>query len=295
MAVAGICDLPGSPRIGFTVNGGIVATRTVLCPWVSWRTYATELAPATIVIGTQVVQKPGAQLPHLTSLRVTGFEMEPYYGQNDRISMDEDDLSEPTEPFAYKNAKFTINYAVPTAPQSEAEAVDVDPVPFLEHHITSGGQLLSVTSDIWIWKVGTVAPDSETAVPRMIATTQHSVSWPRVINPHWPNLENFKAHVNEFPIKLRGYEYPAETLLYLNYDMGETVMTTGDRAYNLTLNFEGKRVRNEVIGSGYDEYGGHNHFWDKNTGKWDKLVRFGNLTKHPYPKADFNDLFKALP
>jgi hypothetical protein len=297
MAVAGICDLPGSPKISYTQNGGITATRTVKCPWVDWRDYADELAPATEVIGTVVTQKPGAPFPHLTTLRVTGFDIEPYFGPSDRITTDEDDLSIEEEPFAYKFAKFVIQYGAPTSPQSatgDNSSEGRDPVPFLEHRITSGGQLLSMaTESIWIWRVGTAPPDVDTPVPRMIATTQHDVSWPRVPEPNWPNLENFKGHVNEEPFTLRGYEYPAQTLLYLSYDMQQTVMTSGSIAYNLTLHFEGKLVKNEVTDDIYDEYGGHNHFWDKNTGRWDKLVLFNNLEKHPYPKANFNNLFIA--
>lgn len=295
MAVDNICDLPGSPKFHYTTNGGITATRVVQCPWVSWRDYATELAPLTIVIGTEVVQKPGATLPHLPSLRVTAFDMEPYYGERDAITTEEDDLSQEDEPFAYKFAKFTISYGAPTAPQSVEDAEGIDPVPFLEHRLTSGGQLLDVAADSqWKWNAtGSLVDADAQKLSVMVATTQHSVFWPRVIQPNFPNLENFKGHVNNAAFTLRGYEYPAGTLMYLNYDLGETVLTDGSTAYNITLNFEGKRVHNQNVSGSFDEYGGHNHYWNKDFGAWDKVVGADNAARSPFPTEDFLKLFEA--
>lgn len=294
MAVAGVCEVNGTLEISYTVNGGLTARRSMKCPWESWQAYATQLAPLTVVIGTAVVQKPPEPLPYLTALRVAGFRVAPFYGEKDRVTNPEE-VTDDTSLSEFEFARFDIDYAIPTSPQTDDEALERgDPVPFLEHRVTSGGQLIDVYDNVWIWKTSTAVLDTDAQrVPVMVATTQHSVFWPRVIQPHYDNLENFHGHVNETAFKLRGHEYPAETLMYMNYDETEVLQSDGTSAVNLTLHFEGKRVKNQDFAGGYDEFGGHNHFYNKDTGKWDKIVRPTDADHSPHPKADFNDLFKA--
>lgn len=318
MTVA-ITELPGSPKGQYTESGIYVFTRMVRTLWSDIDAYAQQLQPATIVIGNQIVHYPGEAFPGFTNFRVRSFEFEPFFGTQDLITNQVDDSS--TDPPDYNHAKWTIQYAIPTSPQSSAAANEQrnkDPVPFLEHSITSGGQFLTLgTKDgadlDWNWValvsntdtvIEAVEADQE-RIAAIIGTTQHTVSWPRIPQPNWLALENYKAHVNEDPFTLRGHEYPAQALLYMGYDSHETVMTDGTKAWNLTIKFEGKRVSNTAwtaptsaaatyYGTDVDDYGGHNHYWNKTAKAWLRVSKRENAAQDgPYPLANFNELFQA--
>ena len=285
-----VYELPGSPRGSFQ-NGRMTATRELKVAWSDIEAYMAELMPATTVVGSTVSQYPGAAFPYIAGLYVESFTWEPFWGKDDRIT------NECSIPVQYDSVRFTVNYAVPNYPVTQEQAAEQqDPVPFLEHAITSGGQLLDIAApNDWRFQVSTALVGDDVPVAVMVGTTQHSVHWPRVVQPNWPNLDNFCGHVNEETFYLGGKEYPAETLLYINYDRRDVVMTNGTTSHDLTLHFEGKRVKNSAasVSEGYDEYGGHNHFWDKDAAAWAKVYRSGATSTHPFPKAAFNDLFKA--
>ena len=327
-----INELPGSPKGQYTESGIYVFTRMVRTAWADIDAYAQQLQPASVVVGTQIVQYPGEQFPGFTNFRVRSFEFEPFFGTSDRILVDLDAFGDPIyvldstlEPPDYTHAKWTIQYAIPTSPQSTAAANDPknkDPVPFLEHTITSGGQFLTLgTKDVadkdWYWVAGAefdneildysvvaLEPDVE-RIAAIIGTTQHAVSWPRIPQPNWLALENYKSHVNESAFTLRGHVYPLQCLLYMGYDARETVMTDGTRAFNLTIKFEGKRVRNnnwvaptDPSSAFYrhlvDNYGGHNHFWNKSVKAWLRVTKSIDAEHSgPYPTASFDELFQA--
>lgn len=316
-----VCELPGSPVIRYSGSGGVFAAeRRLKVAWTDIDAFVAELLPISTTTGSQVSQVLGAEFPYITGLYVDDFEIAPFYANKDRITNS-------VVPVEYADALFTVKYSAPpffaeggTFPQP----VETDPVTFLEHKTTSGGQLLSLEASAGYWKYihrSTVdtdpSPTAEeyleivhasvpegTSLPVLVTTSQHSVHWPRVPRPNWPNLNNYKGHVNESVFYLGGYPYQPETLMYLNYDREDKVMSNRFPVHDLTLHFEGKEVRNpdptindeNGVPIRVDELGGHNHYWNKAVGAWMKVatgVSGGVATKSPFPKADFNLLFQA--
>lgn len=279
-------DVAGSPTGGQDAQGRF-GRRVVLVNWSDVDAYCQELIPPT----SGIVQQPAASFSATdTNLRVASYTWAPYWGESDRPTNPSDCG---TAPPTYTYAKFTIDYRYPTSPQDNSAATSRgDPVPFLEHSVTGGGQLLLLRQDStatsrWQWEYGQDVPDTEdTPISVMLGTNQHSVFWPRVVTPNWTNLEKFRSTINSGTFKLRGYTYPAETLLYLGYDFGETVMSNGAVAYNVRLNFESKTVQ---LDDG--SFGGHNHFWDKSVSEWIKVVKSDNSAQSPYKTNNFSSLF----
>ena len=321
MAVS-FCELPGSPKA--TYNGKTFGfTRTVRVAWADAYAFALELAPLTVVLGNQIVQVGGVSFPGFAAARVATFNWEPMHSGNDRITGGGTSMTVASNPAEYQWAKFTINYAVPEAAQDGDDVAVDDPVAFLRHRITSGGQLLTVPSfeddDYkWVWQTDDGIPvdvPEGTPIPVMVSTSSHSVTWPRVIQPNWRALEGLKGHVNDSAITLRGYPHDPETILYLNYDAQRDVLTDGTRAWEITIHFETKEVTanfaqwNKVTGAWEDAtvVGGHNHFWREDSGSWRRVVTKASYDSvspanasvydtdlvSPYPRADLTELFLA--
>lgn len=323
MAVS-FCELSGSPKA--TYNGKTFGfTRMLRVAGSDAYAFALELAPLTVVLGNQIVQVGGAAYPDFPAARVNNFNWEPFHGDRSKIdsSTPATAMNLSSSPNAYDYVKFTINYAVPEASQDGDDDADDDPVAFLRHRISSGGQLLTLpsTSDtdkLWLWQLGGMAEEAvpeDTPVPVMISTSSHSVTWPRVIQPNWRALEGLKGHVNNADLTLRGYPYGPETLLYLNYDASRDILSDGTRAWEITIHFESKEVTvnapvwNKSKGSWQDTIvtGGHNHFWSESQGAWRRIVTHetyesvapADATTYdtdlvsPYPRADLTELFLA--
>lgn len=323
MAVS-FCELPGSPKANF--NGKTFGfTRMLRVAGSDAYAFALELAPLTVVLGNQIVQVGGASFPDFPAARVSSFNWEPYYGDRTKIASATPTtaMTLSSSPAYYDYVKFNVNYAVPEASQDGDDDADEDPVPFLRHRISSGGQLLTVPSSDdddqkWVWQTDDGTPvdiPDDVPIPVMVSTSSHSVTWPRVIQPNWRALEGLKGHVNSAAMTLRNYPHAPETVLYLNYDAQRDVLADGTRAWEITIHFETKEVTasvaqwNKVSGSWEDVavVGGHNHYWNDQTGNWRRVVTKASYDAvapatadvydtdlvSPYPRADLTELFVA--
>lgn len=282
-------DQAGSPQGGFD-GSGLYIRRRVLVPWSDIDNYSRELLPPSTVSGSTINQFPGASLAGFTGFIVSSYSWEPYFGDSDRPTNPQDCG---TAAPSYEFARFNIEYRIPSFPISSGGAASRgDPVPFLQHRMTSGGDVLNLeqgdTNGRWFFETANEYVPEGVPIPKFVGTTQHDLHWPKVPKPNWPNLELFKGSVNDAPFKLRNYEYPAEQLLYLNYDSVEVVMTDGNVAYDLTIHFSAKSVE---VSPGV--YGGHNHYWNGDLSRWERVVLDTDSTVSPYPRNNFANLFTA--
>lgn len=325
MAVS-IDELVGSPTGGFTSGGKYSIQRRVIVAWGDIAAYSQELMPPSFATGNSSSQSLGQEFPGNPTLRVMSFTWSPHFGGNvPAIAQSAGGVN------FYDQALFTIDYGIPDIEDQDDEDQQ-DPVPLLSHSGQGGGQFLLIPGETLQWEDlggSNLAPVSSDAKPGVfVGTTGHSVTWPRVPRPPWDNLENLKGMVNRTAFTLRGYAYPPETLLYLNYSFSRDVMSDGNRAWKITLNFESKQVRAEdeyevnaetgerVLMAGEDGIGGHNHFWRKGL-QYDptekryvyppgfyriekRVVRPDNISdeaylemKRIYKTEDFNKLFRS--
>ena len=258
--------------------------------------FIREYKPTTVLTGNSIQQSPGKAYPTNNLLRVRTVRLAPVSGAV--IVGDASGIN------LYNEILATVNYQIPPFAIDEQDAQEQgDPVAFLKHSGSGGGEFLKLPSAGLEWATGTEPVSEEANAGIFVGFTKHSVQWPQVINPPWDKLESLKGRVNDAAFKLRNYEYPAETLLYESHSFSQEVMTDGitlaRRAWNITLHFTSKQVPSEEDG---ETVGGFNHFWKDydfaTTGKYSGFYRLQRTdgaagTKKIYLTAALGGLFTA--
>mgnify|MGYP000446911663 CR=1 FL=1 len=293
------CEMAGSPSGGYDGNN-LQRKRKVRVAWSDIVSYEQELMPTSSVTGNQNTSGISASYPGFSGLRVTGFSWAPLAGDNSKT--DEEDTYGVMK---YEYAVFDITYGVPKGdtgsenPENQ-NPPDYDPVQLLTHSFESGGEVLTLPNTKLKW--ADVSPDrllSEEAKPGIfVPTTQHSLTWPKVKRPNWTALLGYAGTINDAPFTLRGYLYPAGTLLYLGFSGEQEVMSDGVRAWKLGLKFAVKYITSNLplprIGQDQVTEVGWNYFVDEVTSRWQRVV--GVDSGNPvYGANSFLDLFVAGP
>ncbi len=263
--------LAGYPRGSYSDGGIYQVELQTKVAWTSIDAMAAELAPSSTVVGTSVIQYPGAAFGNNPFLRVHSFTWQPLASEQDSTA-----TTDSAGLIQYAYAVFSIIYR--NQRSGEISPSGSDPAILLTHVIQSGGQ--AVTEPTAGWKmqnglqdavpsvVSTVPLPDDIPVPRFIATSHHAITWPRVPEPvNWEVLETKKSYVNSEPFQLRGYLYPREALLYTSYSSKKDVSSNAaSDTWEITLNFESKVVDSSdgMSTNGHSVqniYGGHNHFF----------------------------------
>jgi len=220
-------EMAGSPTFSYQ-NGEYSIHREVHIAWSDATAYSLELAPAS----TPTIQKLGAPFPGNTLFRVTGFNITPFQGEASNVTGNTNDVND------YEFALVTIDYGVTNAD-------------FLTHNLSSAGQFITRMPGSGLkWKDGSKT-SANVSAGQFLPSTQHSLSWPRVLRPNWDALEGLKGTVNNAPFSLRGFAYPAETVLYMGYDCSQVVMADGTKPWSFGLKFSVQYINDGRV---YDKY-----------------------------------------
>lgn len=290
MAVT-VCEMAGSPTGGYDGNN-LQRKRKVRVAWDDIVAYEQELMPTSSVSGNQNSSGISASYPGFPGLRVTGFTWAPLAGDNSKTD-DEDTYGV----MAYEYAVFDITYGVPKAdtgsenPENQ-NPPDYDPVPLLQHSFESGGEFLTLpnTKLYWYYDSEYLSEDAKAGI--FVPTTQHTLTWPKVISPNWAALLNKAGRVNFGTFRLRGYDYPPETVMYLGFSGEQEVMSDGVRAWKLTLKFSVKYITSNIPAAAAVDYASWNEFYDERDGKWHTVLKESDASK-VYGTSDFTELFAA--
>lgn len=289
-------ELNDSPTFSVGMNGSLKVTRRLVIAWTDAEAFILEYKPPTIDTGGTITQSPGKAYPGFNGLlRVSTIDsIVPYAGDKPAKSTGATDGVND-----YELALASLSYAVPSFAQTEEEAQDEgDPVPFLKHDIKGGGMAISLPGRGLEWAVDNEPiPNKKLTETLFVGITKHNVTWPRVVNPNWTALEQQKNTCNDAAFELRGFSYPTETLMYETYSASQTVMSDGERAWNITLHFSGKITFDEETQT---YVGGWNHQWRDFGigGDYSGFYRVQRTngaagTKKLVPTSDFDDLFTA--
>ena len=275
-----------------TFKGGQDGLEGVIRGWVNYDEYPAFIAemqpPSTYTGGNMVVQY-GAQMPGFPYLRVTDWEAERYPKEAPLSEIDADNYRK--HPLMYVTLYFRFVKQHGTSSTNPSE--NPDPVPYLIHRWSAGGQILSLDNRGLMWddlrkklsggnsepffkktvgsdtfeecglskrqKVGVSAgQDEKINAVLQIPHIEHEVTWPRVPRPPFSVIKQFVGCVNDREVAFRTGKIPKECLLFTGAKVQETAMSNGQTAWELVYTFAERQVQ----ARDQSEPGGWNHFFN---------------------------------
>lgn len=285
-------ELTGSPSFDVQPDGA-AAERRGLVAWSDLDEFVAEIFPPSVAEGSSIGQVAGAPFPGRPFLRAESIRIQPF---GDRIT-GPDALQEFTTSPEYTQAVLTIRYATPKSAQSEEESDEEgDPVPFLRHRWSVGGEFLSLPASGLEWAgMSDVVPEDINA-GIFVPTIEHEVRMPRVTFPPFAAIRDRVGTVNASAITFSTGAIDPETLLFLGAEMEREVMSDGTRAWNIAYRFTERRVYPQDQDVSAVGFGGWNHCWlgGAADGGWFRLQRKNSSgSDHDlFRKTNFDSLFQ---
>lgn len=256
--------------------------------WSDINAFAQELMPpSTTLLGPGLAgQFYGAPLPSNTRFRVALFEFHPFGG----VTNSPDVFGINT----YNKAKWKITYRVP---YYNGNQQGKDPVGFLQHESTTGGEYLSLPGAGVSWEPSTASfrPHvRDTHAGIFIATTEHTLTWERVQSPPFSTMRACQGCVNSTAMTFETGTIDPETNLFIGPEWSRQIMVDGSFAWRIKYKFAEKRVQ----ASDQSTTGGWNHFY-RDQGSKSGFYRLYRIKQGPdgtynqYPSANLNALFQS--
>ena len=274
-------------RFGFS---GHSATRHGLIPWGSIKTLVAELFPVSFAADTSGFSGIGKAFPSPfgAALRVDSLEVRPF---TDRIIGPGDgsggvDLTTDFDSLVqYEYADCVVTYTTPRFPDLDEQ----DPVELLDHKWSAGGEFLTLPSSELQWNDGPTAVSSDITPGRLVPTINHTITWPRVKKPPFAAIRAAIGTVNNAAFSMRTGVAAAETLLFTGAELGQTIMSDGARAWNVTYHVSEKRTEAED-NSGIGTW---NHFWRNESSKVGFYRMETSSSEKIYRTSNFDTLFQT--
>lgn len=285
IATETFCVEAGYPKF----SGGQDGQQAVVKGWVNYDEYPDFIAqmqpPSTYSGGTMTIQY-GAQLPGYPYLRVTEWDAEPWPAHTDE--QDANDYFK--TPLMYVTLTFRfVKQQINSG--EDPESTNPDPVPYLIHRLTVGGQVLSLDNDGLMWDDirRTISAGSWTKHPffgegdseeecanskrqkvgvpvgmlekvnavLQIPHIEHEITWPRVPRPPFSKIKSHVGKVNSVAMTLQTGTIPVECLLFTGARVQQTVMSNGEVSWELVYSF----AERQVEARDQEAVGGWNHFF----------------------------------
>lgn len=294
-------EISGSPKITLT-SVRSEAVRQGIIAWSDIDALIADVFPPTINAGIVVEQGAGVAFPGKDFLRADAIEFVAHFGDDDPIQGP--DVTQDFDTLAtYTSALATITYTTRRFAQEE----DEDPVLFLRHRWSIGGEFLSIGGESAIWKLDSeVTADTEPAI--FVPTIEHEITWPRVTSPPFTTIRDRFGKVNDAPFTFVTGTAATETLAFVGAEIQREVLSDGTRAWELTYRFSERRVvsldEDPTLSGPTPGVGGWNHYWrsfdttDSNVPGFYRVVLInaspvGEPFNSIYKQASFDELFQA--
>lgn len=130
----------------------------------------------------------------------------------------------------------------PTSQDDADQDGEGDPVPFLTHSWSIGGDFITMDDTAMFWSSGDSAKATGIAANKIIPTIEHSINWKRVLYPPFNAIRECLGKVNSRTMTFStGRIYP-ECLLFNGAELSRDIMSDGARAWDLTYRFSERRV-----------------------------------------------------
>ena len=288
-------ELTGSPAFDVQPDGA-AAERRGLTDWQNLDALVSEVFPPSASSGGTLGQLAGAPFPGRPHLRAESIRIQPF---GDRI-IGPNTTQDFASSAAYEQAVFTVRYATPKAAQSDEESNNEgDPVPFLRHRWSVGGEFLSLPASGLEWAaLSDVVPEDINA-GIFVPTIEHQITMPRVTQPPFTAIRDRIGTVNAAAVTFSTGVIDPETLLFLGAELEREVMSDGVRAWQLSYRFSERRVYPQDQNAQTAGFGGWNHYWlaGSSDGGWFRLLRKNSSGSDQslFRKTSFAELFLPEP
>lgn len=294
-------EISGSPkRIHTSVNAE--AVRFGIIAWADIDALIAQVLPSTINAGIVVEQGAGIAFPGVGFLRADSMEFVPHFDEDDPQTGPDTNQDFDTLP-TYLNALATINY---TTQRFATEEQEEDPVLFLTHRWSIGGEFLGIGGESVLWDLDNEqAADVEPAV--FVPTIEHEITWTHVENPPFSIIRDRIGKVNDAALTFKTGTITTETLAFVGAELQRQVLSDGVRAWEVTYRFSERRVvsldEDADLSGPSPGVGGWNHFWrsfdtaDSNVSGFYRVVlnnaeSKSNTINSIYKHASFDELFQ---
>lgn len=291
----------GYPRFNFTPRSGSITWKWRI-NWSDVSAFLYEIFPAST--NTSIYQSEAEPLSQ--KLFASSVEIEPLGGDAARFSTGIN--GDYTHSNLYQNgAVATVTYSTPESNLSDSgnnpNSNGNDPVPFLSHSWSCGGEYVNFDSEAelsWgaydatgvLFDSGDTAKGVEAGFP--VPLIEHQIRWSKVKKPSFSAIRDRIGLVNSDPITLRttGNTRPIlpECLLFIGAELQQDVFADGGKGWEVTYRFS-ERVINEqniylsALSYGDISYGGWNHFFDAKKGGFRPLLMPNSFP--PFKKKQF--------
>lgn len=277
-----------------TFKGGQDGLEGVIRGWVNydeWQDFIQEIQPPSTYIGGNMIVNYGAQMPGFPALRCTDWEAERFPKDAPLTDLDADNYRK--HPLMYCTLIF--RFVKQQATGGSGAGSNPDPVPYLIHRWSAGGQILSLDNKGLMWddirrkltggnsepyfsgldgstppaaveesqaskrqRVGlAVGQDERVNAVLQIPHIEHEITWPRVPRPPFSVIKRYVGCVNEFEMNFRTGKIPPECLMFTGAKVQETVMSNGQTSWELVYTF----AERQVVARDQAAAGGWNHFF----------------------------------
>ncbi len=297
-------EISGSPKIiRSSINAE--AERRGKIAWGDADALIAEVFPSTINAGIVVEQGAGISFPGKSFLHADRLEIVPFFDERQpqtgpNTTQDFDTL--PT----YLSALAIVSYTTQRF-STEDDEQEEDPVPFLQHRWSAGGEFQHIGGESTLWELDDEqAADVEPSV--FVPIIEHQITWSRIKRPPFATIRDRIGKVNDAVVNFKTGTIAIETLVFVGAELQRQVLSDGARAWEVTYRFSEKRVASmdedpTLTGSGTG-IGGWNHFWrsydttDSNVPGFYRVILInaspiGDSLNSIYKQASFAELFQS--
>jgi len=159
----------------------------------------------------------------------------------------------------YDHNIFTITYSSNQNDYTDSSEQSNDPVPFLSHSWSAGGEIITVENADMKWSGGDAARAHAAASNAnfIVPTIEHSITWHRVKTPPFEAIRSALGKVNVSTMDFdTGTNIWPETLLFLGAELSRDILTDGTRAWQVVYKFSERRVDTGYASNGVQYFDG---------------------------------------
>jgi hypothetical protein len=284
-------ELAGSPREVFTTEG-MRAQRRLLVLWADRRALITEL----LGNGAEFGGVLSAQYPDYEPVVVDRIQVRPWNPSPDEQGAFTDVESD-LNAYTGQYAEITVDYELlPPIKRPDPEMLpSTEPDTFLTYRSDHGAEAIQIPGHTLKWTDQEAEPvPAEVVGVKRIPTTEHTLTWHRVMNPPWTAIRELKGLVNHDTF----LGAPKECVLFEGAQaqsefMGFDSLDEPIYGWTITYLFRERSITTTADNGDTNTLYTWNHMWRSlpmATPAWDKLV--DDQGKNIYDTADLTKLFQ---
>jgi hypothetical protein len=199
----------------------------------------------------------------------------------------------------YPLAKWTIKLHVPVGQLPDfSQPYNQDPVALLQHEWKPGGQFLTLNNRQQRWLTDNKYPSVRVPGAIFIPTIEHSITWPKLLNPPFAAIRAAMNTINSAPFQLATGTIATGQGMFIGAEVKSEILSDSSLGRTLTYHITERPLYVNVPGTGNVALDWNKFLRDDNqpgyqkTG-WDDLIQNpgGVGTIKNFPSYNFSNLF----